>query len=209
MILGLHASAMCGTLQVDDLRKENQHLKRTMSKVKKMSISAEVMGEEPNLEAHDQYPENHTMDPFSICMSMTYSPILPEIPQPESVESLEIQDDETNDNLLILTCHDIPEEILEIIEAKDPANQDSDALELQNLENSTDLGVVQPSNIINICIIDQGFSPVHQSQQIGESDVTKPFKKLQFSESVTLTNTVYFVDLSLSYIYPSTWLVLH
>lgn len=188
---------MCGTFQVEDLRKENQHLKRTMSKVNNMAVTAEVTDDkpdEPNLEAHDQYPEHHTLDPSLICTSKTHSPTLPEIPLSESVEvpveSLEIQDDEINDNLPILICHDIPEHILAILEAKEPANQDSHALDLQNPENSTDLGVVQPPNIINTCALDQGFSPVHQSQRTGESDVTKPFKKLQFSESVTLTNTV-------------------
>lgn len=199
-----HTFAMYGTLQVEDLRKENQHLKRTMSKVNSMAVTTEVTGHKPdvpNLEAHDQYSENTTMAPSLICNSKTISLTPPEIPQPDSlevpvepvevpVESLETQDDETSDNLPILTCHNIPELILPVIEAKEFTNQDSDALDLHNLENSFDLGVVQPLDIVNTCIIDQGLSPVYQSQNTGESDVTKPLKKLQFSESVTLTNTV-------------------
>lgn len=151
--------------------------------------------DEAAFEAHDQYPENPTAAiPLINSTSRTRSPTPPEIPQPESVEvpveSLEIQEDETNDNLPIHTCHNIPEHILAVVEAKEPEIHDSDVLDLKKVQNTSDLDVVQPPSIINTCLIDESLSPVHQSQRTGESVLTKPSKKLQFFENVKVTNMV-------------------
>lgn len=196
--LVLYISAMCSTLQVDDLRKENQHLKRTTSKVNNLSVTAEVTGDkfdEQTFEAHDQYPENPTVDPpFIHNTSKLHSPPPPEIPQPESVEvpteSVEIQEDVTIDVRPVHTCHDIPEHILPIIESKESETHDFDVLDLRKLENTTDSVVVQPPSILNTCIVEESYSPVHELQGTEESDITKPFKKSLFFENVTVTNMV-------------------
>ena len=205
-------SAMCATLKVEDLRKENQHLKRTMSKVNNIAITTGDTGDEcnePTFEAHHQYPENPTVGlPLINCTSKIHSPPLSETPQPESVElsppteisqsesvevpmeSNEIQEDETNDNRPIHTCHNIPEHILAIIESKESETHDSGVLDLQKLENISNLDVIQLPSIINTCMVDEYFPPVHESQSIEECNVTEPFQKLQFIENTTVTNTV-------------------
>lgn len=140
------------TLQVDDLQEENQQLKRTITKVHNI---AEVMGDEPdeqNLEAYNQSPENPTMDPFLIFNSKIHSSSPPKFLQPEVPrESFEMQEDTTNINRSI-HIHKIPEPILAMIEAKEPAIQTSDVLDFQKPNDTTDLGLVQPPNLLNTCI---------------------------------------------------------
>lgn len=63
----LQASGMCAPLQVEDLLKENQYLKKTMSKVINMAPTPEVIEDEldyRSCEAYNHCPENSAVDPF-------------------------------------------------------------------------------------------------------------------------------------------------
>lgn len=131
------------TLQVDDLRKENRQLKRTIIKVHNR---AEVMDDklpgEQNLEAYSQSSENRSVEPVLTFTSRIHTSRLPKYSQSEVPrESFEIQEDTTNVNRSIHT-HEIPEPILAIIEAREPTTQTSDSLNFQKLDHTTDLGLV-------------------------------------------------------------------
>ncbi|KAG0563605.1 hypothetical protein KC19_8G044800 [Ceratodon purpureus] len=128
--------------QVDGLQKENQQLKRTITKVNNI---AEVTGEkpaEPYPEAYNQSPGNPTMDPVLICTSRLHSSALPKSLHPEVPrESFEMHEDTTNINRYV-HIQKIPEPILAIIERKEPAIQTSDVLDFQKLNDTTDLGLI-------------------------------------------------------------------
>jgi len=100
----LHTFSFYGILYVEDLCKENQHLKRTISKVEYIIVIVEIVGDitnELNLEASIKYPKKYNMNPPSTSKSKTHSLIFIKNLKSQSMqvpmELLEIKDDDIND----------------------------------------------------------------------------------------------------------------
>ena len=182
------------TLQVDDLRKENQQLKKTITKVHNI---AEVMGNKPDELNLDQLFENPSMDPFLIFTSRIHSSTPPKASKPEvPSESFEIPEDTININHSI-HIHEIPEPTLAIIGAKEPATRTSDVLDIQKLNDTTAPGLVQPPNLLKLaCLIEDRFFPVQQSQPSERPNVVLPLEHLRFcANGIVLTNMVLLVKI--------------
>lgn len=206
-------SAFALETQIDDLLKENQHLRRTMSKVNHVAVQAGFICVTPDkMKAYCQSTEYPSVNSSLVCTSRINSP--PTSPQIELVEVprklLGIKhEDKANTKSTVHPYHETPESILAIIEAKEPADKKCAVSDSQDLDNTIDVGLVQPSNMLNNCFGDDCFSPVHQSSSRGRPEVSIPLKTINFSAGIMLTNMVYFVKLPGSFADPQLLAIPH
>lgn len=142
--------------QVDDQRKENQKLKGVMSDVNM------AMGNKYNEENSGVYAPSSvspSVYSYAICSPGVHSQTRPKPPRPLALELLEIQEDRTKDDMVYM----FPERILATREAKKPANELSNVLNIQKLGNSTDFGVIQSPVESNSSVDENRFYLEHET----------------------------------------------
>lgn len=96
---------------------------------------------------------------YAICSPGVHSQTRPKPPRPLALELLEIQEDRTKDDMVYMFA----ERILATREAKKPANELSNVLNIQKLGNSTDFGVIQSPVESNSSVDEDRFYLEHET----------------------------------------------